>query len=142
MQSNHFDEAGTSLTASVAMIPWMGRTFRGMIVGLMHDQQLYRFATYTGAKTIYLNINASTVHWVVRDRHHELTIYANSGRAGDLRGPSRSDMGRRVPETLQATIQVVLTDIHTKQVMYIDLGRCGGLELGGEYNELLHAEDK
>ena len=33
-----------------AIIPWLGSTFWGTIVGLWHEGRLYRFATYTGAK--------------------------------------------------------------------------------------------
>ena len=49
MQSNHFQEEGTSFTASEAMIPWLRSSFRGFIIGLWHAGRLYRFATYTGA---------------------------------------------------------------------------------------------
>jgi len=49
-QSNHFTTAGTCITASVAVIPWLGSTFNGFIAGLWHGGRLYRFATYTGAK--------------------------------------------------------------------------------------------
>ncbi len=48
-QSNHFDHPGTSITISVATIPWLRTSFRGFIIGLWHDRKLYRFATYTGA---------------------------------------------------------------------------------------------
>ena len=61
-QSNHFDIAGTSLTASIAVIPWLGSAFRGFIVGLWHQDKLYRFATYTGAKTKTLTITDDQVH--------------------------------------------------------------------------------
>jgi tocopherol cyclase len=45
IQSNHFSTPGTSLTASVATIPWLGSWFRGFIVGLWHNDKLYRFTT-------------------------------------------------------------------------------------------------
>jgi hypothetical protein len=50
LQSNHFSTPGSSFTASVAIIPWIGRSFPGFIIGLWHQNKLYRFATYTGAK--------------------------------------------------------------------------------------------
>ena len=50
-QSNHFDHPATCITASVATIPWMRSAFEGFIVGFWHSGKLYRFATYTGAKS-------------------------------------------------------------------------------------------
>ncbi len=34
MQTNHFQVPGVCLTASIALIPWLGSAFRGFIVGL------------------------------------------------------------------------------------------------------------
>jgi hypothetical protein len=36
MQSNHFEQPGTCLTASVAIIPWLRSAFSGFVVGLWH----------------------------------------------------------------------------------------------------------
>jgi hypothetical protein len=80
MQSNHFEQPQTSLTASVAIIPWRGLSFRGMIVGLWHKGRLYRFATYTGARIERLALDGEQVHWVLRGRiagrPHRLEIRA------------------------------------------------------------------
>ena len=53
----------TSLTASVAIIPWLRGAFPGFIVGLRHDGQLYRFATYTGAAIERLELADTHVTW-------------------------------------------------------------------------------
>lgn len=50
MQTNHFERSNACLTASIAMIPWLGSAFRGFLVGLWLDGELIRFTTYTGAK--------------------------------------------------------------------------------------------
>ena len=50
MQSNHFEKEGTSITFSIADIPWGGRSFTGFLGGFLLDGKLHRFATYTGAK--------------------------------------------------------------------------------------------
>jgi hypothetical protein len=54
LQTNHFGVPGTSLTASIAVIPWMRSSFSGFIVGFLHGGRLYRLATYTGAKVAHL----------------------------------------------------------------------------------------
>jgi hypothetical protein len=138
-QSNHFAQPGTSLTASVAIIPWLFRSFRGMIVGLWHHGQLYRFATYTGAEIKHLAITDERVHWVIQDRKHRLEIQAARVQGVPLRGPSRADMGVRVPETLDATIDVRLVELRNKTsaLVFEGQGQYAGLEVVGEVERLV-----
>jgi tocopherol cyclase len=138
MQTNHFDVPGVSLTASIAMIPWIGRTFRGFIVGLLHNGVLYRFATYTGAKTEHLAITPNDVRWTLCSRRHRLEIVAQRSEAGVLRGPSTIDMGVRVPETLKATVNVRLTLLRDRRVIFEGTGCCAGMEVGGDTARLLN----
>jgi hypothetical protein len=139
MQTNHFAQPGISLTASVAMIPWLFRSFRGMIVGLWHDGQLYRFATYTGAQIEHLAITDGQVSWTISDRTHRLEIQAARVSSVPLRGPSKVDMGVRVPETLQSTVQVRLTKLEDRdnRPIFEDTGRYAGLEVAGDLKQLL-----
>lgn len=140
MQSNHFGTPGTSLTASVARIPWLGRSFRGFIVGLLHRGTLYRFATYTGAAIEALEIAPDIVRLTLRDRLYRLDIEAQRAtitQTGALRGPSRVDMGVRVPETLSARVAVRLTATRGGRVMFAGEGRHAGLEVAGDTLALL-----
>jgi hypothetical protein len=132
LQSNHFERPGTSLTASTAVIPWLGGSFRGFIVGLWHEGRLFRFASYTGAQVAKLAIEKTHVAWTVRDRKYRLEIDAlreRSVQAGMLRGPTGLDMGGRVPESLQATVAVRLTRLADGRVLLAGTGRCAGLEI-------------
>jgi hypothetical protein len=132
LQTNHFEEPGTSLTASVAVIPWLGSTFRGFIIGLWHEGRLYRFATYTGAQVAKLAVNETRANWVVRDRQYRLEIDANRDSGiwtGVLRGPTGLDMGGRVPESLQATVGVRLVRLADGRMHFSGTGRCAGLEI-------------
>jgi tocopherol cyclase len=137
MQSNHFTTVGTSFTASIAMIPWIGSSFRGFIVGLLHEGKLLRFATYTRAKTEILEIHPDGVVWSIRDPHYRLKIKAHRAVHGNLRGPSRQDMARRVPETLQAIISVKLTRLSDGDVLFDNTGYHGGLEIAGDLDTLM-----
>lgn len=132
MQTNHFGAPGTSLTGSVAIIPWVRQSFPGFIVGLWHADELYRFATYTGAKIEQLDVNDDRVHWVLANRHHRLEILATRGVAsafGLLKGPDQFEMGKRVAESLTAVIRVQLTDRRTGRVVFEGDGRNAGLEV-------------
>jgi hypothetical protein len=146
MQSNHFARAGTSLTASIATVP-MGvgslvRSFRGQIVGLWHEERLYRFATYTGARVEQLVLDDESVTWVVRGRCagglYRLEMRAWRAEGGALRGPSLSDMGVRVSETLSARIEVRLSRLRGRrsELVLEDTGRYAGLEVVGNLERL------
>lgn len=140
MQSNHFDHEGTSLTGSVATIPWLFASFRGFIFGLWHDGMLHRFTTYTGARIEKLQIEEERVLLDLRDGRRRLHIVARRAETGMLRGPiQRGGMRGRVPETLQATLEVRLSELDgdREAVIFEGSGRNAGLEVGGEWEKLL-----
>lgn len=135
LQTNHFEQLGTSLTASIAVIPWMGNSFLGFIIGLWHEGTLYRFATYTGAQVEKLTSEDNRVRWVVRDRRYRLEINAHrdcSFKTGVLRGPTGLDMGGRVPESLQAQADVRLSTVSGSSTIFEGTGHNAGLEIVGE----------
>ena len=147
LQTNHFEESpGTCLTASIAMIPWQFTRFRGFIVGLWHEDMLYRFATYTGAKTELLAVEGNQIHWILDGKtagaKHRLEIRASRGREGILAGPSRVDMGVRVAESLTATATVRLSRVEAGRevLVFAGNGRFAGLEVHNVEEELLTAK--
>jgi len=137
LQSNHFETPETSLFGAISMIPWIGRTFRGFTAGLLHRGTLYRFATYTGAETEHLAVTPDQIEWVIRDRLYRLEIIADRGEPINLRGPSKVDMGVRVPEALDATVDVRLITCHGDRVISEEHGRNAGLEVAGDLETLL-----
>lgn len=134
-QSNHFNTPETCLTASIAIIPWIGRSFPGFIAGLWHQQQLYRFATYTGAKTEKLHISDTTIEWVVSSRKERLEMVSTRAAGGLLYAPTKTDMHKRVNETLNATVEVRLS--RNGQMLFHETGRNAGLEVAGDTDRLL-----
>ncbi|NWF68866.1 MAG: hypothetical protein HXY40_07260 [Chloroflexi bacterium] len=137
-QTNHFGTYGTCLSASIAMIPNLGRTFRGFIVAFWHNTQLYRFATYTGARTEKLELSDEHLFWVVSDGQQRLEMYSERAAGGLLHAPIRTEMHRRVNETLQATVSVRLTT-RAGQVLFNAIGRHAGLEVYGDLETLLRS---
>lgn len=142
MQSNHFGEAGTSFTGSIAMIPWVRQAFRGFIVGLWHEGQLYRFATYTGAQTEQLAVHDHTVQWVISDKHHRLQIVATrdeSSKSGFLKGPDTQEMGKRIAEAMTARINIDLRERRSGRVIFAGNGQHAGLEVYNVEEGLIEA---
>jgi len=146
MQSNHFGVAatGTCLTASVAVIPWLRGAFPGFIIGLRHGGQLYRFATYTGAKIARLDLADTHVTWQIAGRAgprrapHRLEIVAWRAEGGLLHSPERAVMLQRVLESLTARIDVRLLAVTggQEQVIFEGTGRHAGLEIVGPIQEI------
>jgi tocopherol cyclase len=135
-QSNHFPGGSACISASVAIIPWVGQAFRGFIVGLWLDGKLYRFATYSGAKIESLQILDDHVDWVLRSRQHRLHLTARRVQGGLLRGPTRLDMGQRVMETLNASVELRLETVQGGLV-FEGVGAHTGLEVMGDLPRLL-----
>jgi hypothetical protein len=134
-QTNHFQHhSAACLTASIAVIPWLGRAFPGFIAGLWHQGRLYRFATYTGARTRLLEIGAEQVHWVMERSPYTLEISAFPAQGALLQAPTPSGMDRRIAETLDARVIVRLKQ--GSQVIFEDEGRNAGLEVVGDSNRL------
>jgi tocopherol cyclase len=137
-QTNHFKQPGACLTASIAIIPWLGNAFPGFIVGLWHNNRLYRFATYTGARTRALEIGATQVRWEVANREFTLEMTAYRAQGGLLKAPTPSGMDRRIAETLDARVAVRLSrrSRQGSQVIFEDEGRNAGLEAAGDLDRL------
>jgi tocopherol cyclase len=130
LQSNHFAaSSGTSLTLSVAKIPFVGGWFVGQIAGLLHEGRLYRFATYTGAKLTRLEHGEGGVAVVMADRRHELLVEADGARPGVLASPVLGGMTGRVQESLRGRVHARLTRVADGSVVFEGDGTSVGMEL-------------
>lgn len=138
IQSNHFERPGISLMASIAVIPWLRRPFPGFIVGLLLDGALYRFATYTGAKLLELDLSANAGRFVIQDRRLRLEVSAQSDEVAILHGPTRTDMGPRVAESLRGRVDVRLSHLSDRgTALFEGTGRNAGIEVNGDISRLM-----
>lgn len=142
LHSNTFAGSDASLMASVALIPWRGREFRGFIVGLRVEGELYRFATYNGSRSVRLAVDDQHVSWTLASRRLpggraplRLELSAERVSGGLLHAPIRTQMHKRVEETLDASVQVRLT--RGDEVLFAGVGTAAGLEVHGETERLL-----
>ncbi|GIK29182.1 MAG: hypothetical protein IT298_09020 [Chloroflexi bacterium] len=137
-QSNHFSTPGTSLSASIARIPLWGLNFPGFIVALWHHGRHYRWGTYTGATVTRLIVRDDVVEWSVRDRRYVLEMISQRAKGGLLKAPIRTEMHRRVDETMNALIHVRLIG-RDGTVILDDAADCTALEVNGEIHRLVTA---
>lgn len=135
-QSNHFTVTGTSLSASIARIPLWGLNFPGFIIALWHNGVHHRWATYNRATTERLEITDTHVEWVVINGKSRLSMIAERRAGGLLKAPLRTEMHKRVDETMLSSVLVRL-ETHDGQLLFEDCGHCTALEVFGEINRLV-----
>ena len=138
-QSNHFESVGTCLTASIAMVPSVGQTFRGFLVGFYHQRRLYKLMTYTGAVTERLDITEDHVYWTVRDSKYRMEMISERAEGSLLLAPIKTEMHKRVDETLKANIHVRFMKSNG-DIIFEGIGRNAGLEVHGDLETLLSAK--
>lgn len=130
LHSNNFKHsAPASLMASVAHIPWLGRFFPGFIVVLLADGVEYRFATYNGSR-MKCSVLEDRVVMEFKRRDLHLSLQAFRGPTAVLRSPITGQMTGKVNESLQATVEVVLT--RSGATIWTSTGTTAGLEVAGD----------
>lgn len=130
-QSNHFDDENTSIFLSVANIPFLGREFNGFLVGLLVDDRLYRFTTYTGAKIEELDYKDDSIKVCIKNGKFRLRINIFKFNTAELISPKNGNMVGKVEESLSSLIEVELKD-NNKQIIFKGIGRNCGLEIKGK----------
>jgi hypothetical protein len=136
-QSNHFDQHGTSVTVSVAKIPWMGGSFVGFIAGVWMSGTLYRFTSYTGSLLTAFESRMGGASMTYEDRHFRLEVQLDGAATAPLKAPSHGRMVARADESLDSTMQVRLTNLRTGEVLLDDLGCHAGCEVMDKSGELV-----
>jgi hypothetical protein len=138
MQSNHFEERGISFTASIANIPFGGRSFTGFIIGLLFDGEVHRFTTYTRAKLGPPRVSEDQVMFTIQNRKHLIEVDAKRASGASLVSPVGGLMTGRIVESLDSTIHLrVYEDSNSaKELLFEGRGRNAGLEVVGNLEEI------
>lgn len=129
-------EVDGALMASCAIIPGLGRTFRGSIVALRLGGRTSTWATWNGSHDTALTIDDDRVHWQLAGPDGTLAIDAHRTRGGLLHAPLRTAMHRRVEETLDASLELRHVS-GAGATVFEGTGRCAGLEVFGDTDRLV-----
>ncbi len=136
LHSNHLaGREDASLIASAAIIPWLGKPFRGFILGLHHSGKLHSWTTYNKSKEEWLKIDDTHINWKVSGPSGELELRAERKRGGLLHAPLREAMHKRVEETLDGVVEVTHTQ-GGKTLLSATATTCG-MEVFGDIERLL-----
>ena len=136
LHSNHLAlREDASLIASAAIIPWLGKPFRGFILGLHHSGKLHSWTTYNKSKEEWLKIDDTHINWKVSGPSGELELKAERKRGGLLHAPLREAMHKRVEETLDGVVEVT----HTQggKILLSATATSSGMEVFGDIERLL-----
>ena len=136
MQTNHFSQPGISLKASVAKIPWLGKSFIGFIAGVWLHDRLIQFTTYNGSKLVLSHADQNDVRLVMENRGYLLEIVAHREKSTLLASPISGLMDGRIEESMTSLIDVKLTDKKRGNLLVSDTGRNAGLEVAGTFKDL------
>jgi hypothetical protein len=136
LQTNHFSEENISLKCSVAKIPWLGNSFVGFIAGFWWKNRLIQFTTYNQSKRIKTFANIEHVTIGLEDKQYLLDIHVLRDAPTALASPILGLMDGRIEETMNAVVQIKLTEKKSGKLLFDDKGIHAGLEVAGNIEEL------
>ncbi|MBD3407982.1 MAG: hypothetical protein GF411_17815 [Candidatus Lokiarchaeota archaeon] len=138
MQSNHFQEPRVSFSSSIATIPWFGSQFPGFLIGLLYDNTIYRFTTYTGARISQIRVSEKNVRFQVRDKKYAIMVDASRADGATLRSPVQGSMSGRIIESLTSKISIRFYELTktSRKLLFEGTGTNAGLEVVGDMDSI------
>lgn len=131
LHSDRFEREDVQFMFSVAKIPWLGMHFTGFLSFLRVGGQLYRFATYTGAKIKLLESSDGNLKIIVRDRRYSLVISGRYDGSSVLKAPAQGRMLRDIRESVSSEVHVSLKK-NKGRIIFEGTGRNAGMEIEGK----------
>ncbi len=135
IESNNFSHENSSFMLSVANIPWLGKSFTGFLGFFLHDSTLYKFATYTHARLQLEKLVQDSVYITISDKHYNYSIKAYRNNAGMLKAPVKGSMDRRIPESIDAILQLTVMD-RQNNIVFHGSTSVTGFEMVGDMDLL------
>lgn len=138
IQSNSFNKSNTALTASIAHIPFPLGSFRGFLIGFLHDGKFYSFTTMNKSR-ITIDKKGKDVYIAAVNNKYSLAMETSSLDENFIlcKGPVSGKMNDTVRETLTANVKVTLTDKRNNRIIFDGTGINTGIEYGGEHTKIL-----
>jgi hypothetical protein len=135
MQSNHFSEPKVSFMASVARIPYLGRSFTGFLAGFLYREKLYLFSTYNRTKLKDLTINGNHVSFKLAKKGVVVEIDAIQAKTSHLKSPIQGKMIGKVLESITSTIHLRFID-SLNNIEFTGVGNLSGMEIMAKKEDL------
>lgn len=136
LQTNHFDEPGISVKASVAKIPWVRNSFTGFIAGVWLRDRLIRFTTYNHSVLKKSFADKKFLELMMENKNYRLEIVAHRDQSTALASPLLGLMDGRIEESMTAKTEMRLYDKKNNSTIFSGTGRNTGLEVAGNITEI------
>jgi tocopherol cyclase len=130
IQCNQFLSDEIRLFFSVADIPFLGLSFKGVICVLQIGNKEYRFATYYGGKVTNISRQKDLLILSVEQKDLRLTIEVATSKGHNLQAPISGEMSRIIREHARTTIRVTLSQ--DGQEILSEKGNLAGFEEVGK----------
>jgi tocopherol cyclase len=137
MQCNHFKEDGISVKSSVAKIPWLGSSFTGFISGFWLQGELFRFTTYNQTRLKKFNVGLDQVDLVMENKKYRIEWTVRRDHATALASPILGLMEGRIEESMSSSIQLQLTEIRAKKIIYEGQSSTVAIEVAGDIPSII-----
>jgi len=128
LHCNTFNNSRSSFTFSVAKIPWLGTYFIGFISYLRLEDRMINLSTWSGASIEKLVYKDNKLTLRLSNKKYLLEIEALNNQAGQLKAPVKGSMDRIIKETVDASVDLRLSD-RSGHVLFHDKGTRAGMEL-------------
>jgi tocopherol cyclase len=127
-QSNNFMNSDACIMMSIAKIPWLGSFFTGFLGFLYYNGTFYPFSTYHKSKITALNLADEKLTIGFKGKKYQLSVTAKLKSTGILLAPKSGAMSRRIKESVDSELEVVLSDLNGTEI-YHDKASRAGLEV-------------
>ncbi len=125
LQGNNFTNSDACVMMSIAKIPWLGSFFTGFLGFLYFDGEFYPFSTYQKSEITGISMADEKLTLSFRGKKHHLKIVASLKQSGILLAPKSGKMSRRIKESVDSELDVVLTDLKGKEIFRDHASRAG-----------------
>jgi hypothetical protein len=128
LQSNNFANSDACIMMSIAKIPWIGSFFTGFLGFLYYNGVFYDFSTYNKSVISELDFTNEKLTIGFKNRKYQLKIVASLKISGLLLAPKSGKMIRRIKESVDSDLEVILYDSDNCEI-YHDTASRAGLEV-------------
>jgi tocopherol cyclase len=129
LQCNHFDDPSLYMMGSIALIPYVGLSFEGLIFNIVHHGKEYRFATYNLSSFRIEQLNETSRKIVLKKGSLICEIFVGVTKLGGLKSPRLGQMSEMIKEGLDGTMRLKL--YQGNQVIVDSMGKYAGVEFTG-----------